>query len=82
MEDRRSARVARLERLAAPVEASAPLTGPAASVGRELASLDALGDPADAERRRLLARRLDTLLPYPLHPEHPDAGATRAPGAT
>jgi hypothetical protein len=69
MEDRRSARVGRLERLVTPVEASPPLTGPAASVGRELASLDALGDPADAERRRLLARRLDQLLPYPLRPD-------------
>ena len=72
---RRSARVARLERLAAPVEASAPLTGEAASVGRELAFLDALAldDPADAERRSLLARRLDELLPFPVRPEHPDA---------
>lgn len=69
---RRSARVARLERLAAPAEASAPLTGAAEPVGRELAFLDALDDPADAERRSLLARRLDALLPLPGHPEHPN----------
>ncbi len=69
MEDRRSARVGRLERLVTPVEASTPLTGPAAPVARELAFLDALGDPGDAERRRLLARRLDELLPYPGRPD-------------
>ncbi len=80
MEDRRSARVARL---AAPVEASAPLSSAAESVARELAFLWALDDPADAERRSLLARRLNALLPLPPGaPGAPGRGATRAPGAT
>jgi len=72
MEDRRSARVARLERLVTPAETSAALTGAAEPVARELAFLSALDDPADVERRSLLALRLHTLLPLPGCPEHPD----------
>ena len=67
----RDRRLARLERLAAAAESLVPLQGEAEPLARELASLSAVDDPADAGRRSLLALQLHALLPLPGPPGHP-----------
>jgi hypothetical protein len=69
--ERRKARVERLERLVRPSTPSAPLPAEAEPVAAELVFLSMLDDPADAERRSLLALQLHALTPLPGRPEHP-----------
>jgi hypothetical protein len=70
--ERRKARVERLERLARRSSGpSAPLPAEAQPMAAELLFLSTLDDPADAERRSLLALQLHALTPLPGRPDHP-----------